>query len=148
MQIGLVSGWMFEKMTPGRTIHFRGVDGDFTLERRVPQPSQAGILLIAGGIGITPMRVILHNSIQRGIPSTLLYSVRNEADAVFLSQLLSVRSDSLCHHFSTLYFLREGWKLLSICIKQSDILFLSQTEVGIGLLLGSPLIQCQIIFAD
>ena len=90
MQIGVVSSWMFDNMQSGRTIHFRGVDGDFTLQKRIPDPQTAGILLIAGGIGITPMRVILHDCISRGIPATLLYSVRSLSDAALLDQLEQV----------------------------------------------------------
>ena len=76
-------------MQPSRTIRFRGVDGNFTLERGTPLPA-AGVLLIAGGIGVTPMRVMLHECIARGVHVTLLYCVRRQEDAVFLEEFLQV----------------------------------------------------------
>ena len=85
-----MSTWMSENMRPGRTICFRGVDGDFTLDRMKTAPP-AGVLLVAGGIGVTPMRPMFHECIVRGIPVTLLYSVRTLADAAFLHDLQEVR---------------------------------------------------------
>ena len=90
VQAGLVSTWMSENMLPGRTICFRGVDGNFTLARMKSLPP-AGVLMVAGGIGVTPMRPMFHECIARGIPVTLLYSVRTLADAAFLHELQEVR---------------------------------------------------------
>lgn len=33
LQAGLVSSWLHDNLEPGREILFRGVDGDFTLDR-------------------------------------------------------------------------------------------------------------------
>ena len=52
--------------------------------------SFAGVLLIAGGIGITPMRTMFAECIARGIPVTLLYSVRLLEDAAFLAEFQEV----------------------------------------------------------
>ena len=54
----------------------------------------AGVLLIAGGIGVTPMRVMFAECILRGYPVTLLYSVRKEEDAAFLEEFREVRTIS------------------------------------------------------
>lgn len=89
MQVGKVSAWLHENMRPGRTICLRGVDGDFSTANLSTIPA-AGVLLIAGGIGITPMRVMFHDCISRGIPVTLLYSVRNGGEAAFLADLEQV----------------------------------------------------------
>ena len=90
LQVGLVSGWMFQNLKPGRTICFRGVDGDFTLDRRAQPIPAEGVLLIGGGIGITPMRVLFYDCITKGIPVTLLYSVRRLDEAAFLQELQQV----------------------------------------------------------
>jgi NAD(P)H-flavin reductase len=47
-------------------------------------------LLVAGGIGITPMRTIFAECIKRGIPVTLLYTVRHLEDAAFLAEFQEV----------------------------------------------------------
>lgn len=53
----------------------------------------AGVLLVAGGIGITPMRTMFAECIARGIPVTLLYSVRLLEDAAFLAEFQEVREE-------------------------------------------------------
>lgn len=50
------------------------------------------LLLIAGGIGITPMRPMFLGFLKRGLDVTLLYSVRSLDDAVFLPELTEVTS--------------------------------------------------------
>ncbi len=49
-----------------------------------------GVLLIAGGIGITPMRSMLLDFLNRGLDVILLYSVRSLDDAVFLPEVAKV----------------------------------------------------------
>lgn len=77
-------------MTPGRTICFRGVDGNFTLGRIAAGPSAAGVLLIAGGIGITPLRPMFFQCIKRGIPVTVLHCVRDQREAIYQAEMLQV----------------------------------------------------------
>ncbi|BDA45400.1 probable flavohemoprotein at C-terminar half [Coccomyxa sp. Obi] len=83
---GLVSTHLHEKVTAAKELVFRGVDGDFTLDRAAKCIPPAGVLLIAGGIGITPMRTMFAECIERDIPVTLLYSVRLLEDAAFLAE--------------------------------------------------------------
>lgn len=56
-------------------------------------------LLIAGGIGVTPLRAILEE-LSAAAPVTLLYRVRDEADLVFKRELdlLAQRSGTLVHY--------------------------------------------------
>ena len=54
----------------------------------------AGVLLVAGGIGVTPIRAMLAVCIQRGYPVTLIYSVRQAGDAAFLSEFKEVPDPS------------------------------------------------------
>ena len=80
-------------MEPGRVIAFRGIDGSFTPEdcydHGVPEE---GVLLLAGGIGITPMRAMLPAFLDQGVPVSLLYSVRQLQNAVYLSEFARVRA--------------------------------------------------------
>ena len=47
-------------------------------------------MLIAGGIGITPMRAMFWECIKRRIPCCLLYAVRGMEEAAFLQELEEV----------------------------------------------------------
>lgn len=88
---GLVSSWLFDNMHTGKSITFRGIDGDFTLalaaELVKNDRSKNGVLLVAGGIGITPMRVMLAERLAMQLPITLLYFVRTLQEAPFLEEL-------------------------------------------------------------
>ncbi|KAA6420465.1 MAG: oxidoreductase FAD-binding domain-containing [Trebouxia sp. A1-2] len=84
---GLVSNWLWNNMRPGKTIGFKGVDGDFTLEL-IGSMAHSRTLLVAGGIGITPMRVMLAEQLARRQPTTLLYSVRTLSEAPFLNEFI------------------------------------------------------------
>lgn len=60
------------------------------------------MLLIAGGIGVTPIRAMFHVCMDLGIAVTVLYSVRCPEDAAFLKEfqevsILSDASDMIQH---------------------------------------------------
>ncbi|KAL3146404.1 hypothetical protein ABBQ32_003086 [Trebouxia sp. C0010 RCD-2024] len=76
-------------MSPGKTIGFKGVDGDFTLEL-TKGIAHSRVLLVAGGIGITPMRVLLAERLALRQPVSLLYFVRSVAEAPFLEEFAEV----------------------------------------------------------
>ena len=88
-QDGLVSNWMFDNMVPGKNIDFKGVDGTFTLEL-AGSIEHSRVLLVAGGIGITPMRVLLAERLAKQQPVLLLYFVRTLTEAPFLDELVQV----------------------------------------------------------
>jgi len=90
IQDGLVSNWLFNNMRPGKTIGFKGVDGNFTLEL-IGSMTHSRTLLVAGGIGITPMRVLLAEQLAQQQLVTLLYSVRTLAEAPFLKEFIEVK---------------------------------------------------------
>ncbi len=92
IQVGLVSNWLFNNMRPGKTIGFKGVDGNFTLELiMIGSVAHSRTLLVAGGIGITPMRVLLAEQLAQQQLVTLLYSVRTLAEAPFLKEFIEVK---------------------------------------------------------
>jgi predicted ferric reductase len=64
------------RMVPGTRVFVEGPYGILTGARRTRQ----GVLLIAGGIGITPIRALLEALPARAGDLTLLYRVRHEHD--------------------------------------------------------------------
>lgn len=80
---GLMSGWLHDSLRPGMELQLRGVGGEFV----VRQESMRPVLLLAGGIGITPMRVMFQELVRRQVPAALLYSVRRPEEAAFLPEL-------------------------------------------------------------
>lgn len=52
-------------------------------------------LLVAGGIGITPMLSMAQALVKRGMPVTLLYGARSEAELAFVEPLRALLGDAL-----------------------------------------------------
>ncbi|KAK9818006.1 hypothetical protein WJX72_005632 [[Myrmecia] bisecta] len=72
-KMGLVSKWLWSNLKRGTPIAFRGIEGHFTAD--VVSEATAPVLLIAGGIGITPLRAMLHEfCCVRGADTVLLYA--------------------------------------------------------------------------
>jgi len=65
-------------------VNFRGPLGSFPL----PQDAATPIVLIAGGIGVTPFRSMIKNVTEEKFPHkvTLIYSNRTPQDAPFLDE--------------------------------------------------------------
>ena len=66
-------------------VEVRGPLGSFTL----PQDASRPIVLVAGGIGITPFRSMVKHATEQSLPHrlTLIYSNRTPQDAPFLDEL-------------------------------------------------------------
>ena len=64
----------------GTRVYVEGPYGAFTSFQRAKEAT----LLIAGGVGVTPIRALLE---ELPAPVTVLYRVRDEADAVLLREL-------------------------------------------------------------
>lgn len=75
---GLVSNWLADHLVPGQRIETLPAAGHFVWPAR-PQGEQ---VLVAGGIGITPMRAMLQAWLRQGspVPLTLLWSVREAGE--------------------------------------------------------------------
>nr|WP_247695609.1 ferredoxin reductase family protein [Streptomyces sp. B93] len=69
-------------LTPGGRAFVEGPYGAFTSLHR----SRPGALLIAGGVGVTPVRAMLEEQTTGG-DVVVLYRVRSEADAVLLNEV-------------------------------------------------------------
>ena len=83
---------MAKNTKKGKFLTFRGFDGTFTPEDCCEDGGipKAGVLLLAGGIGITPMRAMLPHFVDEGVPVTPLYGVRHCEDAAFLDEFAQV----------------------------------------------------------
>lgn len=77
---GAVSGWAWENLRPGSRVSVLPPRGDFLL-----RPCADERVLIAGGIGITPMRAMLHAALaSRTCPRiALVYAARQRADLLW-----------------------------------------------------------------
>lgn len=75
-----------KKLKIGSLVKIDGPFGQFVL----PQNKTIPIVLLAGGIGITPLRSMIKNSANRKI--TLFYSNRRTEDAAFLKELKTLQN--------------------------------------------------------
>lgn len=70
-------------LRPGTRVLAEGPYGAFTSSRR----TRRGVLLVAGGVGITPVRALLEEFARTRTDIVVVYRVRDERDAVLLSEL-------------------------------------------------------------
>jgi len=84
---GAVSGWAWETLQPGQRIQVLPPKGDFVL--RAPGTKAHGeLVLIGGGIGITPLRAMLHAALDASAPSgapriVLFHAARSAAELLY-----------------------------------------------------------------
>jgi NAD(P)H-flavin reductase len=83
--VGSTSGGL-RTLPVGTRVFAEGPYGAFTTMHR----SRPATLLIAGGVGITPVRALLEELTG---PVVVLYRVRTEADAVLLEELRSLAGE-------------------------------------------------------
>jgi ferredoxin-NADP reductase len=79
------------------SVEAEGPMGSFTLHRNVTKPA----VFLAGGIGITPFRSIIHDAAARNLPQQLwlFYSNNRPEDAAFLDDLKIVAGTTPSFHF-------------------------------------------------
>jgi len=84
-RIGLVSGTLHATLRPGSMVSVKAPAGAFVYPAGEDRP----LVLIAGGVGITPLLSMLHHAVQHEPmrPITLFYSVRTEEDIAFHEEL-------------------------------------------------------------
>ena len=78
---GLVSGWVWDTLQTGSRVALLPPKGDFVLA-----PDAAGeLVLIAGGIGITPLRAMLHAALAAGRQRriVLFHATRSAAELLY-----------------------------------------------------------------
>ncbi|MFN7915653.1 MAG: 2Fe-2S iron-sulfur cluster-binding protein [Vicinamibacterales bacterium] len=84
-RIGLVSSALHATLRPGSLLMVRPPAGSF----HYPQDDQRGLVLLAGGVGITPLMSMLRHAVESDThrPVTLFYSVRRVEDIAFNDEL-------------------------------------------------------------
>lgn len=82
---GVVSGMLHSTVRPGSTLSIKGPNGHFVF----PAGDERPIVLLAGGVGITPLMSMLRHGVaaEPNRPVTLLYSVKTERDVAFRHEL-------------------------------------------------------------
>ena len=81
-------------LQPGDRIAIAGPDNHFELPPPGAQPAQH-VLLIAGGIGITPIYAMALTLAARGASLRLLYAARDDAELVFADRLRAALGERL-----------------------------------------------------
>lgn len=82
---GQVSGYLHDKIKVGDVVQARAPKGKFTFDTLEKRPA----MLLAGGVGITPMISMMRHALQDGFrtrslrPVTLIYSAQNSAERAF-----------------------------------------------------------------
>ncbi|MEV6230817.1 PDR/VanB family oxidoreductase [Saccharopolyspora shandongensis] len=86
------SSWVHERLTAGTLLTVDGPRNNFPLE-----PAERH-LLIAGGIGVTPMRAMAGELADRGADWRMLYCGRSRESMAFLPQLREIGGDRVRVH--------------------------------------------------
>ena len=97
---GLVSNALHASLRPGAMLSVKGPMGVF----KYPSGDDRPLVLLAGGIGITPLISMLRHALSRSRlrPVTLLYSARSEEDFAIHDELMSIgrRHQHMKIHFA------------------------------------------------
>ena len=86
---GRVSQFLHDTVAVGDVIEARAPAGDFTIDARSTRPA----VLLAGGVGITPLLAMLRHVVYEGLrkqrirPVTLFYAARSKADRPFDNEI-------------------------------------------------------------
>jgi ferredoxin-NADP reductase len=103
-RLGLVSGTLHATLRPGSMMSVKAPVGAFTY----PAGEDSSIVLIAGGIGITPLMSMLRHAIDEEPmrPVTLFYSVRTKEDIAYFDELRFL--DRRHAQFRAVFAITEG----------------------------------------
>jgi len=86
---GVVSQYLHAQLREGDRIEARAPAGDFTLDTAADRP----VVLLAGGVGITPMMAMLRHIVQEGVrrqrmrPAILFHAARTLGERAFDAEL-------------------------------------------------------------
>ena len=112
-----------DNVKPGAWALLEGPEGDFTLPDSADEYSK--LAFISGGIGITPLRSMMHYVKHNNLPYqiTLLYGNNTEADIIFHDEfnLLSQSDNIKIKHFLTGYSGNESENIIKGYIDKQAI---------------------------
>ena len=125
---GLASNYLHDFVEVGSSLQVRAPAGHFFLDS-----SEAPVVLIGGGIGITPMLSMLNWSLacQNGREIWLFYGVRNASELVMLEHLETLAAAHLNFHVHICLSASSPDALIH---PRSQAIQYHQGQVGIGLL--------------
>lgn len=88
-----------ERIMPGTRVLIDGPRGSFTADRAVTK----NVLLIAGGIGVSPLLPIAETLLARGKNVHIIYSIREQTDAVFTPEFVHLKK-TMGDHFALTHY--------------------------------------------
>lgn len=99
-QQGMGSNWLHQAAV-GAEVWLRAPAGDFTLDMGGYRP----VVLVAAGIGITPLLAMLHAQLARaaGIPIYLIYGARSPTEMAFRAELNALAAVNSNLHITYVY---------------------------------------------
>jgi len=102
---GIASNWLHDELHIADEIKLKLIDGEFSpFSRDSPERFQR-LLLLAGGIGITPLMSMMRGLFVNNIPCdvSLIFSARSAEDIIFRQELdeMATRQNCMIHYTVT-----------------------------------------------
>lgn len=105
---GVGTAYLFEEVTVGTELTFRGAQGVFTL----PENINKDIFLICTGTGIAPFRSMIHDIYRHHRPAKnihLLFGCRHREDLLYYDELKALEAEHPSFHYHPVLS-REQWE--------------------------------------
>lgn len=94
---GVVSSWLWSHLAAGSRVAVLPPRGDFVLQAGAGQDAE--IVLVGGGIGITPMRAMLHAALAGGGQRIVLFhAARHAAELLYREEFQRLAGARLAYH--------------------------------------------------
>jgi ferredoxin-NADP reductase len=91
---GAMSQWLWQHLPAGAEIESSLPQGHFVVE-----PGSGTLVLIGGGIGITPMRAMLHEALSQQRPVILFHLARNAATLLYHREFAALATTHLTFRY-------------------------------------------------